>query len=95
MWDLVGSHVLAAAHHFLNTRKLYQIFKHTLITLIQKTKHASNISNFLLILLCTTFYKILAKVLANILKLAHPYIISSAQPSFIKGLGISDNIALT
>lgn len=71
------------------------MFKHTLITLIPKRKHSNNLVNFHLILLCTSFYKVVSKILSNKPKLTLPQLINPFYSAFIKGRDISDNIALT
>lgn len=50
--------------------------------------------NFRPISLFTTFYKAIAKVLANRLKKVLPMIIHQSQTTFIKGRNIYNNIAL-
>lgn len=94
-WELIGKQFLMAVQHFFSTKKLPQMFKHTLITLIPKSKNANSISEFCPISLCITFYKVVAKCLANKLKDTLLFIISNSQLAFIKGRDISDNIALT
>lgn len=67
-WDLSSKQFLAAAHHFFSSKKLPQMYKHTLITFSPKSKHASSIADYCPISLCTTFYKVVAKILAHRLK---------------------------
>lgn len=93
-WDFVGNQFLTIAHHFFKIRKLPQIFKHTLITLISKSKHSNSITDFHPISLCSTFHKVVNKVLAAKLKPTLPFIISKVQSAFIKGRDISNNISL-
>lgn len=50
-------------------------------------------ADFCPISLCTTFYKVVAKVLTNKLKLNLPHIIINTQSTFIRGRDISNNIA--
>lgn len=50
--DLISKQFLVASHHVFNTKKLPQMFKHTLIPLISKSKHASNIVDLCPISLC-------------------------------------------
>lgn len=93
-WDIIDNLFLAAIHHFFTHKKLPQDFKHTLLTFIPKSKHAITIIDFRLISLCSTFFKVIAKILASILKLTLPHLINYAQSTFIKGRDIFDNIAL-
>lgn len=93
-WDIIGKQFLAAAQHFFASKKLPRLFKHSLLTFIPKSKHANSIYDFIHISLCLPFYKVIAKVLASILKLALPHIINSAQPTFIQGRDIAENISL-
>lgn len=79
----------------LSPKKLSRMFIHTLITLIPKTKHVNNTTNFRPISICSTFYKVITRILANIVKHTLPYIISKAQFAFIKGRDIFDSIDLT
>lgn len=60
--------------------------------LIPKVVGAKSFSNFRLISLCNTLYKIVAKVLANLLKLVLLFIIDPNQGGFIKGHQILDGI---
>lgn len=70
------------------------VFKHTFITLIPKTKNAHDIIDFRPFSLYSTFYKVIAKVLASRVKLLLLNIIHIAQSTFIFGKYISDNIVL-
>jgi hypothetical protein len=64
------------------------------LALIPKEKGASNFNRFRPISLCNTSYKILTKIIANILKTILPHIIPENQGGFIKGRHITDNILL-
>lgn len=83
-----------ANQHLFTTKKLPQMFKHALITLTPKRKHANMIADFHPISLCTNFYKVIAKILVNRLQATLPHIISLTQLAFIKGRNIANNIAL-
>lgn len=56
-WDLIGKKFLFAVNYFSKSFIILDIFKHTLITLIPKSKNATSLSYFRPISLCTTFYK--------------------------------------
>jgi hypothetical protein len=64
------------------------------LDLISKEKGAINFGRFCPISLCNTSYKILTKVIANIIKNILPCIIPENQGGFVKGTHIVDNIML-
>jgi hypothetical protein len=71
-WEIVGEEVCAAALNFFN----YGIFDETVnatnIVLIPKKNNPSKVTDFRPISLCNVLYKIVAKVLANRLKVSSP-----------------------
>lgn len=93
-WDVVGTSFLRVAHYFFRHSKMPDLFKHSLITLIPKTKSAQKVEDYRPISLCTKFYKVIAKILANRMKPVLPHIIHGEQSSFIKGRDIAENVAL-
>lgn len=90
--DVLGQEVVDAVLSALHTRILPSPFNHTYITLIPKKKSSEYIADFWLISLCNVLYKIVAKVLANRLKLILPHIISPTQSAFVPGRPILDNV---
>ncbi|KAM6597211.1 uncharacterized protein LOC133034424 [Cannabis sativa] len=66
----------------------------TLISLIPKKQHAHTLKDFRPVSLCSTFYKVISKVLANRLKAVLDKIISPYQRAFVSGLVIFDNILI-
>lgn len=64
----------------------------TYLVLLPKVPHPEQASQFRPIGLCNFGYKILAKVLANILKPLMPALISENQAAFVSGRQIQDNI---
>ncbi|KAA3468126.1 reverse transcriptase [Gossypium australe] len=82
-------------------RKLFQTslknisnLNETMIILIPKTKDPCELTNFRPISLCRFVYKIIAKVLANRLKVTLPYCISQNQSAFVLGRMIHGNILI-
>ena len=67
-WGVVERDVLAVFEEFYQHSKFEKSLNATFITLIPKKNGASNIRDFRPISLVGSFYKILAKVLANCLK---------------------------
>jgi hypothetical protein len=77
--------VCKVALHFLNGSNLDDRINVTHIALIPKKTVPSCVSDFRPISLCNVSYKIIAKVLANRLKLILSHIISANQSAFIPG----------
>lgn len=66
----------------------------TIITLIPKQSNIQHLSQMRPISLCTTIYKVLAKLIVMQLKPMLPKIIHPNQTSFVPGRNISDNIII-
>ena len=67
-WDLVGIYVINCVLNGLNVGILPSGLNETYICLIPKVKNSQKIIEFRPISLCNVLYKIIAKVLANRLK---------------------------
>jgi hypothetical protein len=91
-WSIVGPEVCDVALHFLNTAHMDGFINATNIALIPKGNNPTNATEFRSISLCNVLYKIIAKVLANKLKVVLPNIISPCQSAFLAGRLITDNI---
>ena len=65
---------------------------HTFIALIQKIKDPKRVFDFHPISLCNMVYKLIAKVLANHLKLILPHVVSDFQSAFLSERLITDNV---
>lgn len=78
-WHLIGDVVTKEVLKVLNSDGFLVSFNHTFITLISKNERVMKVGDFCLISLCNVLYKILAKVIANRLKLILPTIISETQ----------------
>jgi hypothetical protein len=91
-WDTVGSEVCEAALYFFKNASMDGVINSTNIALIPKKKTPVSVTEFRPISLCNVVYKIIAKVLANRLKVVLPSIISPNQSAFLSGRLITDNI---
>lgn len=89
-WSTIGNEVC----HFkvLNHKKSLECVNDTFITLIPKIKDAQRVGEYRPISLCNVIYKLVAKDLANTLKVIIFDIISPNQSAFISGRLIFDNI---
>ncbi|KAI0493618.1 hypothetical protein KFK09_023737 [Dendrobium nobile] len=93
-WNTIGKQFCEVVLAFFSTSSMPKHAKATAIALIPKRPHAQDISDYRPISLCNTFYKIIAKILANRMKDVMPLIIHPSQAGFIKDRIISDNILL-
>lgn len=80
--------------NFFNTGILDPLLNQTYISLIPKVKNPETIAQFKPISLCNFSYKIISKLLANILKKWLPEIIEPEQSAFVQGKQIQDNILI-
>uniref|UniRef100_A0A803Q328 Reverse transcriptase domain-containing protein n=1 Tax=Cannabis sativa TaxID=3483 RepID=A0A803Q328_CANSA len=93
-WHLLGQDVTIAALNFLNGDADLAAINQTLIVLIPKRTNPEQITDYRPISLCSTFYKIISRVLVNCLKPILSRIISPAQSAFLPSRLISDNIII-
>ncbi|GAA0141934.1 hypothetical protein LIER_42691 [Lithospermum erythrorhizon] len=78
----------------VNEGRFLRKFNFTLITLIPNVPHPVEITQFRPITLCTTTTKLVAKLLAERLKLVLGTIVSKSQSAFVPNRLITDNILL-
>ena len=91
-WDVVGNSVTNSILQLLNTGCMSNGWNETYICLIPKVSSPQKISKFRPISFCNILYKIVAKVLANRLKLILPKVISESQSAFVLERQITDNV---
>ena len=94
-WRVVGEDVLAVFDEFFHHCKFEKSLNATFIALIPKKNLASDIRDFRPISLVGSVYKILAKVLANRLRVVLDQLISENQNSFVGGRQILDSVLIT
>lgn len=90
-WHIVGSDVSRAVIDCLNSRTMLRSTNLTHITLVPKRKNPDSMSHFWPISLCNVVFKIISKVLANIMGM----IIFDCQSVFVPERVITDNILIS
>ncbi|KAF7146289.1 hypothetical protein RHSIM_Rhsim04G0067000 [Rhododendron simsii] len=93
-WDIVGLDVCRAVRSFFHGGKMLGSLNRTNIVLIPKIPTPTKVSQFRPISLCTTIYKVIAKILAKRLCQFLPSIISENQSAFVGGRQITDNVLI-
>lgn len=86
------SDVLLAVQKFFTTGKVLKTFSCTSVTLMPKVPAPTLVKDYRPIAYCTTFYKIITKVLTNRMKGVMNTIIIPSQSAFIEGRSIIDNV---
>nr|XP_027093548.1 uncharacterized protein LOC113713943 [Coffea arabica] len=94
-WNIVKKDLVGAVQTFFHTSHLLKSVNHTAISLIPKILIPTSLKHYRPISLCTTVYKIIAKILANRLKQVLHACISKTQSAFVPGRQILDNIMIS
>jgi hypothetical protein len=92
VWSWIGDDVTNVVRNFYTAGIMPPHLNDTQITLIPKKLACHMPSDFRPISLCNVIYKIIAKSLANRLKLHLPEYIHPSQQAFIQGRRITNNI---
>jgi hypothetical protein len=91
-WRVVEANVLAVFDEFHEFCSFEKSLNANFLALIPKKQNASNIRDFRPISLIGCMYKMVAKVLTNILKIVLENLISETQNAFVGGRQILDSI---
>ena len=91
-WDILKDDLMRFLHEFHRNGRLAMGINSTFIALIPKVDSPQWLNDFRPISLVGSLYKILAKVLANRLRMVIGSVISDSQSAFIKGRQILDGI---
>ncbi|PKA46599.1 putative mitochondrial protein [Apostasia shenzhenica] len=89
-WSVTSTNVLTVVHHFFSYGSMSKRWKDTLVVLIPKVQGAELPSQFRPSL-CTTIYKVIAKLLIKRVKDVLSSLISQEQGAFVLGRGIAYN----
>lgn len=93
-WDVVGSDAVGAIKEFFQGGRMLQQFNATTITLIPKVIGADQLSAFRPISLCSTLYKVIARVLKKKLKLCVSDVVQRNQVGFVQDRLLCENVLL-
>ena len=91
-WELLKGDILNLVFEFWETDTMARCVKASFIALIPKVQSPTVVSDFRPICLVGCLYKIVAKILANRLRLVMPEIIGDSQSAFIGGRQILDSV---
>lgn len=94
-WHIVGRDISYACLQFIANKELPMALNKTLIVLIPKKAHPKVLPDMRPIALCNVLYKIIAKMLANRLKLVLDIVIFDPQSAFVHVRAITDNILIS
>jgi endonuclease/exonuclease/phosphatase family metal-dependent hydrolase len=93
-WDILNPDVMAVLNYFHGLSSFEKSLNATFVSLIPKKTDALEVKDFRPISLVGSTYKILAKLLANRLKVVLPKIISASQNAFVQGRQILDSVLI-
>ncbi|XP_074299345.1 uncharacterized protein LOC141630421 [Silene latifolia] len=90
-WSTVGPDFKAAVFEFFEKGTLPRAANSTLLVLVPKKETLSFVLEYRPIACCTTFYKVVSKMLANRLREVLPSLIGWDQAAFVKNSDLFDN----
>ncbi|KAK2656145.1 hypothetical protein Ddye_009197 [Dipteronia dyeriana] len=93
-WNDIQVDFMNFIYEFHRNRESVKDLNKTFVALIPKSTHPESMKDFRPISLVSSMYKILAKVLANHLKLVMGSLISESQSAFVKGRQILDSFVV-
>ncbi|CAI5476382.1 unnamed protein product [Closterium sp. Yama58-4] len=93
-WGLLGPAVMKEVRDFEGTGTLSEAFTTAVTILLHKKGSREDLGNYRPITLLSFFFKLLAKVLANRIKVVLPKVISPNQFGFLPGRSLADAVSL-
>ena len=94
-WRIIGADLSRDIRCFFESNSLHIRQNETHIRLIPKGVSPRRVGDYRPIALCTTHYKIIAKILTKRLQPLLPLLISKHQSAFVPHRAISDNVLIT
>ncbi|GLU01659.1 hypothetical protein SLE2022_189580 [Rubroshorea leprosula] len=94
VWELIKADVIRFLHEFHKNGKLVRGLNTSFIVLVPKVDNPQKIEEYRPISLIGVMYKILAKLLANRLKVALDGIVGEQQMAFIRGRQLMDGVVV-
>lgn len=94
-WEIIGDEVCKEIRDFFVTGQMQRRFNETHVRLIPKIKSPKTVMDYRPIALCSTHYKIIAKIMCKRLRPILPSLVSPHQSAFVAGRSISDNVLIT
>ncbi|XP_074314673.1 uncharacterized protein LOC141649902 [Silene latifolia] len=93
-WTVVGQDFKNAVLEFFQTCSMPKVANSTLLVLVPKMDTPLTVKDYRPIACCTTFYKVISKILANRLKQVLDSIVGPEQAAFVADRDIFDNTML-
>lgn len=94
-WNIIGASVTEAVQDFFRSGYMPNQIDCTYVSLIPKVAHATSIKDYRPIACCSALYKIVSKVLTNLMQSVMGDLVGKSQSAFVKGRVIFDNILLS
>lgn len=94
-WEIIGDEVCKEIRDFFVTGQMQRRFNETHVRLIPKIKSPKTVMDYRPIALCSTHYKIIAKIMCKRLRPILSSLVSPHQSAFVAGRSISDNVLIT
>ncbi|CAL1367271.1 unnamed protein product [Linum trigynum] len=93
-WDVVGLDFSSFIRSCFSNPSNIRSINETLLALIPKVESPSSMNHFRPITLCNVGYEVVAKCIANNLKMLMPQVVHPNQSSFVPNRHITDNIII-
>ena len=84
-WDIIATNVIEVVQSFFISKFMLKELNHTFIVLIPKNSKACEFKDYRPINLCNLIYKVISKILANLMGPILKKIIAPTQANFVSG----------